>query len=107
MWLRVLGLVLNFFNWVHAEMLLEVKISINWFLSKVAAWPSGIGYFSMARYSWLGVLHHRWVKCIIDILSIGVHLLHVRVLDSRSVEKIADTGALWSVRRQLVPKSKI
>ena len=107
LWLRILWLVLNFSNWVHTKMLLEVKISVNWFLSKVAARSPSIGYFRMARYSWLGIGQHRWVECEVDILSIGIHLLHVRIFNSRSVEKIADTGTLWSVRRQLVPNPKI
>lgn len=106
-WLRILGLVLNFLNWVHTKVLLEIEISIDWFLSKVAARSTGIGYFSMARYSWLSAGQHRWVECVVDILSICIHLLHVRVFDSRSVKKIADTGALWSVWGQLVSNPEI
>ena len=90
---RVLGLVLNllfnllllFFNWVQTEMLLEEEIGIYWFLSNVAARSSGIGYFSVARYSWLGVLQHRWVKSGVNILAVGIHLLHVGIFDSRSI----------------------
>jgi hypothetical protein len=105
--LRELGPVLSFFDRVHTEVLLEEKVGVNWLLSKVATRSSGIGYFSMARYSCWGVQHRWWIKCIIDILSIGIHLLHVGIFDSRSIEKIADTGTLWSVWRQLVPNSEI
>ena len=53
----MLGPVLNFFDRVHTEVLLEEKVGVNWLLSKVATRSSGIGHFSMARYSCWSIQH--------------------------------------------------
>ena len=85
LWLRLLGLVLNFFDRVHAEMLLKVEVSVNWFLSKIAARSSSIGDFGLTRNSWLRILQRRRIKSIVYILTISVHLPRVWIFDTRSI----------------------
>lgn len=106
--LRVLRLVRGLFSdGIQAEMLLEIKIGVDGFLFEIAARPSGVGDFGVARHCRLGIRLHRWIQLIAHVSSVSVHLLHVLILDSRSVEKIADASALWSVRSKLVSKPEI
>ena len=85
LWLRLLRLMLNFFDRVHAEMLLEVEVGVDWFLPEIAAWSSGIGDFGLTRNSWLRVLQRRRIKSIVHILSISIHLPRVWIFDTRRI----------------------
>ena len=99
--------MLNFFDRVHAEMLLEVEVGVDWFLSEIAAWSSGIGDFGLTRNSWLRVLQRRRIKSIVHILPISIHLPRVWIFDTRGIKKITYRGTLRSVRCHLMAESKI